>query len=271
MWHPFRKKTPNKRERAMKEMPAGGRTCATCGKQLSDTAWYCQACNSWVEDNPVFLRLCKGDIEKIKSKQLMPATPSLLSFQVTEFFQQDIAWLNQVFDRPKVEHGYAYLSAHVHANAASFTTKKAKMEASLNEQIAIEFISNAVAAQLFDLEPCDSQTRLDPPVQRSSRDPRVRDGLRVFKLLDKARDGLPWNLGTADMARYAKEIERIILGHSVSIVVGTVLMKLETSWTDLMNLYMSFFVLEEEDLPWESDLFGAKGDAILEKWLARFR
>lgn len=60
---------------------ANQKKCPHCGQTLSASAFTCSRCKKWVP-NEVFDRLCSEDVEVMKTKNLIPYTPSLLAFMV---------------------------------------------------------------------------------------------------------------------------------------------------------------------------------------------
>jgi hypothetical protein len=245
------------------------RRCGACGQGLIGTEFKCSACGAWVDGNPVFQKLCESDVKIIKSKDLLLATPSLLSFQATPFFQQGITTLTRQLGTPQVENGYAYLSAYIHAKGSISATRKANRAVFLDERIAIEFISNSLAVALFDIERSDSTVGSHPPVRRGSADPRVAAGLRVFALLDHVEDQMGWESSTADMVGYAKEVGRIVLGDSVTLSQSIALLPMLSGYTDLRDVYEKYFLVDEEDFPWGSILPDPER-RVLQDWLSRF-
>jgi len=232
----------------------------------------CSGCGAWVDDNPVFLRLGPGDIEIIKSKDLIPATPSLLSFQATAFFEDDITSLIRQFGSPQVQNGYAYLSAFAHATAvrSGFGVKKKVNRAPfLNERIAIEFLANAIAVAIFDIEP--SHCLLDSDaVYRNSTDPRVAAGLEVFDLLGDAMTEVPLEPSDADMIGCARKVASIIFGDSPTIPLMLDVMDRANSWMELAGAYGKYFLVDEEDFEWGSLAVDAESSTALTHWLSRF-
>jgi hypothetical protein len=221
----------------------------------------------------------------------------------TEFFREDITSLTKELGTPQVANGYAYLSAYVYAKAAmtGSTIKTGKADL-LREGIRVEFLSNALAVAIFDVQPSVSSARslplrwvskltslckrrlqklsrseeipshLEPygkesrdqtRVSRTTEDPRVAAGLQVFDLLDEA-------VNQADSVTLALQIGHIIFGEPTTILRGILLLGRAVGWPKLMGAYTKVFLVEEEDLPWVSVFADVEPRSLLQDWLSRF-
>lgn len=239
------------------------RRCQRCGDELHDTSLKCGRCGTWVEDSPVFARLGDQDIELIKAKDLAIAPPSFLSFQATELILDDTVQRLEHLGIEQPESADAYFSAYLHARPAVLAAHyKSDNTAFLRERVKVEFIANALAVVFFDIASRDFLR-----IKRSTVDPRVCAGLRVFERLDRVREKYP--ASTADIFACGQEIGKIIYGDS-STVFHNVQLSAEF-WLNLSQLppaYSGYFVVDEEDFQWQT--ICPESSEIIQRWLRRF-
>lgn len=238
--------------------------CEACGDRLNNSCLTlkCVRCKAWINNNAIFARLVDRDIALIKERDLVPATPSFLSFQATEAFYRSIRSRTDRFQEAEAKTGDAYFSAYLHATLVSTAARyKTQRADDLRERVGIEFIANALAVLFFDIGPAGSHR-----IQRSRADPLVSEGLKVFRSLQRVKT-MPLE-GLA----IAEALCEIVYGEA-NIFRGTYLFLQwsETLFsTKLQQVYSRYFIVDEDDFQWQTVATDRKAKEILERWLGRF-